>query len=60
MKTRKTVGNILIYIALSIMLIFTLYPIMYTILASFKDNVEILTNPDNICAVIQDGREVKN
>lgn len=45
MKTRKTVGNILIYIALSIMLIFTLYPIMYTILASFKDNVEILTNP---------------
>ena len=45
MKTRKTVGDILIYIALSIMLIFTLYPIMYTILASFKDNVEILTNP---------------
>ena len=45
MKTRKTVDDILIYIALSIMLIFTLYPIMYTILASFKDNVEILTNP---------------
>ena len=45
MKTRKIACNMLIYIALSIMLIVTLYPIMYTILASFKSNVEILTNP---------------
>lgn len=45
MKTRKIIGNTLIYIALSLMLIVTLYPIMYTILASFKSNVEILTNP---------------
>jgi len=45
MKTRKIACNIFIYVALSIMLIVTLYPIMYTILASFKSNVEILTNP---------------
>lgn len=30
------------------MLIVTLYPIIYTILASFKSNVEILTNPGSI------------
>lgn len=45
MKTRQIACNMLIYIALSIVLVVTLYPILYTILASFKSNVEILTNP---------------
>lgn len=48
MKSKKIACNILIYIALSVMLIVTLYPIIYTILASFKSNVEILTNPGSI------------
>ena len=48
MKSKKIASNMLIYIALSIMLIVTLYPIVYTVMASFKSNLEILTNPGSI------------
>jgi len=38
-------SNILSYIVLTIVALITIFPLFYTIMASFKTNVEILTNP---------------
>ena len=44
----KKVLNVLFYIVLITILILVLFPIIYTFLASFKSNAEILVNPGRV------------
>lgn len=46
MKKKTLIGNIISYIFLSIILIITIFPILYTISASFKTNSEIFAHPE--------------
>ncbi len=48
MKSRQFVSKTVMYIILFAVLAVTLFPIAYTILSSFKTNMEILTNPGNM------------
>ena len=48
MRKKQAIINAILYICLTVVLIVTLFPVVYTILASFKSNAEILTNPGNI------------
>ena len=41
-------SNILSYIVLITVALITIFPLLYTIMASFKTNVEILTNPASV------------
>lgn len=43
MKNRKLISNCLIYIFLIAVLLITIMPLLYTVMGSFKTNVEILT-----------------
>lgn len=45
---KKTLGRTITYIFLLIVLAFALLPLLYTIFASFKTNMEILTNPGSM------------
>lgn len=45
---RKNIGNAVCYIFLTIVLIVTIFPLLYTILSSFKTNMELLSEPGNI------------
>ncbi len=45
MKTKSTALNAFKYIFLSVVLIITIFPLIYTILGSFKTNIEIMTEP---------------
>lgn len=45
MNKQERIGNIIAYIVLSAVFIIALFPLIYTILASFKTNSEILANP---------------
>lgn len=44
----KSVNKIIIYFFLTLVLLITLFPIAYTILSSFKSNLEIMTDPGRI------------
>lgn len=48
MKNKINIGNILVYSLLIIVLIFTVFPIISVVLASFKSNSEIMTKPESI------------
>lgn len=48
MKMRKTIVGILKYLILSAVLILAVFPIFYTIMGSFKTNMEIMTEPAKI------------
>lgn len=48
MKKVKIIKKILMYIFLSVILFITVLPIIYTILASFKTNAEIMTHPESL------------
>lgn len=48
MRKKQIISNSVLYIALTCMLIVTVFPLVYTILASFKSNAEILTNPGSM------------
>ena len=45
---KKSIGRIITYIFLLIILAFAMLPLLYTIFASFKTNMEILTNPGSM------------
>lgn len=45
MKTKSTISNIVKYIFLCIVLVITIFPLIYTISSSFKTNIEIMTEP---------------
>ena len=46
MKIMKLVSNVLIYAVLILVAIFVAFPLLYILMGSFKDNMEILTQPD--------------
>ena len=48
MRKKQAIINAILYICLTVVLIVTLFPVVYTILASFKTNAEILTNPGSM------------
>ena len=45
MSKKKITGQLLMHLFLTAVLLITLFPLIYTILSSFKTNAEILTNP---------------
>lgn len=47
-KQKKRISNVLIYLALSIVFAFTVFPILYTFMGSFKSNQELLTSGSTI------------
>ena len=47
MKSKKIL-NIICYIILILVLFFTLLPLIYTVLSSFKTNSEIMAHPENL------------
>ncbi|MBO5008748.1 MAG: carbohydrate ABC transporter permease [Clostridia bacterium] len=46
--TKKSLKNLPYYIFLTAVLFITILPILYTVLASFKSNSEILTSPESL------------
>ena len=48
MKTRKTLLGLLKYLVLSVILIIAVFPIFYTVMGSFKTNMEIMTEPAKV------------
>lgn len=48
MRQRQLIANTVQYLFLAAVLLVTVFPLMYTVLASFKTNAEILTNPGGI------------
>lgn len=48
MKKKNLILNTIIYAFLLLVLAFTLLPVLYTILASFKSNSEIMTHPESL------------
>ena len=51
MKRRNLIENSLIYIILTVVLIFAVFPLFYTISSSFKTNMEIMTDPSSILPI---------
>lgn len=51
MKRKEKIVNILVYIFLLIVLFFALLPIIYTVMGSFKTNMEIMTHPERIIPI---------
>ena len=45
---RKKIGDIICYVFLCLILLITVFPLLYTILSSFKTNMELLSRPGNI------------
>lgn len=48
MRKKQAISNTILYIFLTVVLIMTVFPLLYTVLASFKSNAEILTNPGSM------------
>ncbi len=48
MKKQKIILDSVTYLILSIVAVITLIPLVYTVLASFKSNMEIMTNPGSM------------
>lgn len=48
MKFRKKTENAILYVILTVMMLLTVFPLVYTIASSFKTNTEILTNTSSI------------
>ena len=48
MKKKNLVINILVYAFLILVFLITMLPIVYTVLASFKSNAEIMTHPESL------------
>lgn len=48
MKKRKIIKKAFMYVFLSVVLFLTVLPVIYTILASFKTNAEIMTHPERL------------
>ena len=46
--TIKIITKTIIYILLGIVAVFTIFPVLYTLLASFKSNQEIMGSSANI------------
>lgn len=47
-KTKKILGNTFIYLILIALFAITVFPLLYTLLGSFKSNMELLTNGASI------------
>ncbi len=47
-KQRKRLSHALVYLALTIVFLFTIFPIFYTFMGSFKSNQELLTSGSTI------------
>lgn len=47
-KSKKLLGNAFIYIVLIIILIITVFPLIYTSMGSFKSNMELLTDSSRL------------
>lgn len=45
MNARKMTGQIIMHLILMVVLLISLFPLIYTVSSSFKTNAEILTNP---------------
>lgn len=48
MKRRKLISQIIMYTFLIIIVAFSVFPLIYTLVASFKTNTEIMVNPEKI------------
>lgn len=48
MKRKSKIYDLVCYMFLTLVLLITLFPLLYTILSSFKTNMEILSNPASI------------
>lgn len=48
MKRHKLISQIIMYTFLIIIVAFSVFPLIYTLLASFKTNTEIMVNPEKI------------
>lgn len=48
MRKKQVISNAVLYLFLIAVLIGTMFPLLYTVLASFKSNAEILTNPGSM------------
>src|SRR5450830_175671 len=48
MRHSRRIEKVLIYGFLSILFLFAIFPVFYTVMASFKTNVDILANPAQI------------
>lgn len=48
MNTRSVISNLLKYIILVLILIFTVFPLIYAFANAFKTNMELLSRPDRI------------
>ena len=44
----RLIQNVFIYFFLTVILLLTLFPILYTFSASLKSNIEIMTEPDKL------------
>lgn len=47
-KTKKILGNTFVYLILIAVFAITVFPLLYTLLGSFKSNMELLTNGSSI------------
>ena len=47
-KSKKIIGNTFVYIVLFIVLVITVFPLLYTLMGSFKSNMELLTNSSSL------------
>lgn len=48
---RNMAGNIIIYAFLIALFVFAAFPLVYTLLASFKSNSELMSNPDKVIPI---------
>ncbi len=47
-KQKKQISNVLVFLVLSVVFMFTIFPIFYTFMGSFKSNQELLTSGSTI------------
>ena len=47
-STRTVVGKIIIYLVIAFIMVFTMFPLIYTFFGSFKSNAELLTNAHKV------------
>ena len=47
-KRKKLISSALVYLVLTVILIIAIFPVLYTILGSFKGNMELLTEGNRL------------
>lgn len=47
-KRKKIISSALVYLVLTVILIISIFPVLYTILGSFKGNMELLTEGNRL------------